>query len=150
MASTVRDSDNGWKTFKKALGKLGEKEVVVGIPGEVNFAGPSPAAIGTVHEFGSQDGKTPARSFLRSTFDQQESKYEKLLTSHVKRMQKSKKVDDGALLQVGNVVRTDVVGRITGTEILQDLQDEDDRNRAALDDAGNLIESIVAVVRKRQ
>jgi len=35
------------------------------------------AQIGAVHEFGSKDGKTPERSFVRSTHDEQEQKWRK-------------------------------------------------------------------------
>lgn len=48
--------------------ELAKRVVVVGLPDDVihNPSGLAMSALGALHEFGSSDGRVPARSFLRS------------------------------------------------------------------------------------
>ena len=159
MASGIKETDNGWNNLKKSLLKLGNLEVVVGVPGRINFSVPTTAAIGAVHEFGSTDGTIPERSFLRSTFDVNEAKYTKLLAKYSAAVVKTHKQDAAALFRVGETVRNDVVNRIRKGEIKQDLKPETidgfiygtqtrRGNNPALIASGNLVGSIVSEVRK--
>lgn len=145
------EKDNGWKAFAKTVGKLDDKQVVVGIPGEINFDVPTTAAIGMVHEFGSLDGTIPERSFLRSTFDGNRRKYASLLEKFVKASLKSRKPNTRSLTIVGEIVRGDIVKRVRDKDIKQDLQPATIARKGsdtALVDTGNLIGSIVSQVRK--
>jgi len=146
------DKDTGWKKFKKSLRRMGGLEVVVGIPGEIDFSRPTTAAIGAVHEFGSTDGTIPERSFIRSTFDQNERKYDRALQKEITRAIKTRSGSEGALFVVGEQARADVINRIVSREIKQDLKPATIARKGsdtALVDTGNLVGSIEAKVRKR-
>jgi hypothetical protein len=76
----VIDRDRGWSRFIKALPAMGNPVVAVGIlqdkGGEVGEdGGLTLAGIAAVNEFGSDDGRIPERSFLRSTVDDNETVY---------------------------------------------------------------------------
>jgi hypothetical protein len=153
MASGVKDTDNGWKSFQKMLRSIGEDEVVIGIPGEINFSIPTTAAIGMVHEFGSEDGTIPERSFIRSTFDKNASKYSRLLNKWIEEAARKKKPNARALFVLGETARADVIASIVNQEIVQDLAESTLARKSprtkALIDTGNLVGSIVSIVRKR-
>lgn len=82
--NVVIDRDLGYRAFRDLVrDSLGDVGVYVGIradrgaeviAGEVTLA-----AIGTVHEFGSADGRIPQRSYLRSTVDERRREYAKAL-----------------------------------------------------------------------
>lgn len=80
----VRDIDRGYASLKKQLEDLGKRpapRVYVGVlqdkgaeyaPGsDITVAG-----YASVNEFGSEDGRVPERSFLRSTMDENEAVYQ--------------------------------------------------------------------------
>jgi hypothetical protein len=152
-SSKLIDNDTGWDAFKKTLAQLKGTEVVVGIPGEVDF-GPSAtqAAIGTVHEFGSLDGHTPERSFLRSTFDTNVRKYTDILKKYAASSLKSRKVNRQALFVLGETARGDVINRIRHQEIRQELADSTlvkKKGTTALIEEGALIGSITSTVQDK-
>lgn len=158
-ANSLKDIDNGWKALKKNLKKLKNDELVVGIPGNIDFGTPTQAAIGAVHEFGSADGSIPSRSFLRSTFDKNVNKYNKILSDNI---QKSFKLgpQKQALFVLGETVRRDVIEQIKNKGIKQDLSEATINafvpgtttrrgEGPALISTGGLVGSIVSIVRKR-
>ncbi|HEU4402345.1 MAG TPA: hypothetical protein VFT43_09585 [Candidatus Polarisedimenticolia bacterium] len=74
--SSVTERDLGWKKIKKSLAKLDGSFTKVGVmEGELHKdedGGLAPAAlIAAVHEFGAPAKKIPARSFIRSTYDEE-------------------------------------------------------------------------------
>jgi phage gpG-like protein len=83
-ANEVVDRDLGWSNLARELGSIGQPGVYVGIlqdrgsevseDGEITLAG-----YAAVNEFGSEDGRVPERSFLRSTVDDNQATYEALL-----------------------------------------------------------------------
>lgn len=160
MASKITEKDNGWNAVKGVLRKLGDKEVVVGIPGPINFSKPTQAAIGVVHEFGSPARGIPNRSYLRSTFDKNETKYARILERYVASSIRGKKVDEAALFVVGETVRGDVINAIRLRQIPQDLKEATKRARIApgsptrrgdgpaLINTGGLVGSIISKVRR--
>lgn len=92
----VKDTDKGYKALKKLLDEAGKVYVVVGVRGEKGAqrydkapgetADPlSLVEVAAVHEFGSEDGHVPERSFLRSTFDTNRAKYERELKAGIAR-----------------------------------------------------------------
>ncbi len=152
MASTeVIDIDRGWRSFKKRLARIGQSEVVVGIPGEIDFSVPNTAAIGMVHEFGSTDGTIPERSFLRSTFDANRAKYDALLERLTRKQLRGGINYEASLFRVGETARGDVIKRIKSKEITQGLAPSTIARKGsdtALVDTGALVGSIVSKVRK--
>ncbi len=106
MASRVIDSDRGYRELLRGLAELGEPSVYVGIlqdkgmlrerreykrtkGGKITkkrrrIAVEDPEAItlveiATINEFGSEDGRVPERSFMRSTIDENEKRYQRRL-----------------------------------------------------------------------
>lgn len=69
----ITDRDMGYDAIVASLGTLGEPAVFVGIlqdqGGEMTDEGVTVAGYAAVNEFGSEDGTTPERSFIRSTID---------------------------------------------------------------------------------
>lgn len=65
---SVRDIDHGFAEAIKSYTKDAPLSVAVGILGD---AGSDLIDIAAVQEFGSDDGKIPERSYLRSTADEQ-------------------------------------------------------------------------------
>lgn len=114
--SSVTDTDMGYDRLAKTLNLLAEKRyVVVGIRGEagarreratsqatttksgrpskktkrVGIVDPDAftlVEIASVNEFGSEDGRIPERSFLRSTFDMHKDRYYRILNAAVTRV----------------------------------------------------------------
>lgn len=153
MASKVTTKDNGWKSLKRTLAKIPSHELLIGIPGEIDFDVPTQGAIGAVHEFGSIDGSIPERSFLRSTFDANVTTYTRSLAQRIRRSIERGAPMQSALFQLGEKVREDVINRIRKKEIKQDLSPVTLKAKApkttALINSGSLVGSIVSVVRPR-
>lgn len=66
MSKLVKDIDMGYGTFKSRMDRIARTEPFV----KVGFLGGSDTEVVTyasANEFGTRDGKTPERSFLRST-----------------------------------------------------------------------------------
>jgi len=78
---TVIDRDTGYNKFLRDMKDLeGEPGVLVGIRQEKGSQVPEGsdatlAEYATYNEFGTQDGRVPERSFLRSTMDENQSPY---------------------------------------------------------------------------
>lgn len=160
MASKVIDKDKGWNQLKKTLKSFKDDELVVGIPGKIDFNVPTQAAIGAVHEFGSVDGKIESRSFLRSTFDKNVNKYNKELTANISRAVKKGAPRKQGLFVLGETIRKDVIDAIKNKEIRQDLADATKQafvpgtktrrgDGVALVSTGTMVDQIVSIVRKR-
>ena len=159
-ASRVIDKDKGWKRLKKTLKSFSD-ELVVGIPGKIDFNVPTQGAIGAVHEFGSVDGTIPSRSFLRSTFDKNVGRYNRSLAKHIRRSIERGAPRKQALFMLGERIRKDVLKRIRNGEIVQDISDSTKKafvpgtrtrrgDGVALVSTGTMVGSIVAIVRPRR
>ena len=80
---TVQVIDKGWDAIGAELKKLAQgKTASVGIQGSKAEAPHDDSAytnveIGAVHEYGSQDGTIPERSYLRSTYSENEAAIER-------------------------------------------------------------------------
>lgn len=125
----VTVKDNGWDALMKSLSKMsGGRFVRVGILGTEKPREGDPYTniqIGSVHEFGSTDGKIPERSFLRSTLDDNRNKYYDLISSSFKKVLKHQKkgrlIDwDKFFGKMGEVIVVDVKKKIR-TGIKPDL-----------------------------
>ena len=124
MPASVTDKDKGFFSIVTGLAGLHGAELKVGILGldSVFTPGQEGAAtlvdIGTFNEFGTSPkgqgpsfvGGSPARPFLRSTFDENLDKYELFIINLAKR----KKVDPDKLLNLlGLRIQADVRRKIT-------------------------------------
>jgi hypothetical protein len=70
------------------------------------------AELGTVHEFGSTDGRIPQRSFIRATFDEKLPKYRRLLDAAAKDIIAGKLTAKTALDLMGERFVKDIKARI--------------------------------------
>lgn len=79
MAGGVDDRDTGYRDLMRVLEAMGCPVVLVGIReakgSVVTEGGDTVAGYATKNEFGSEDGRVPERSFLRSTVDGNEARY---------------------------------------------------------------------------
>lgn len=122
---TVRGPDLAKLT--SALAAVAKVRLVVGIQGseaaDIEEASESKrpltlVEIGSVHEFGTKDGKIPERSFLRGTLDKKESAYGKALTGALQRA-----LDEVSIDGIGDVAgafarQLDVLG----LRVVRDVQ----------------------------
>ena len=107
-AKTSGKSDKFLKSLVKRLG--GDTDILVGVPknAEPYPDGTSVAMVGATHEFGG--GNVPERSFLRSSFDEHQTKYIKMAQKLIKKV-----VDKG-----GDIEQ---VAELIGTEAAADVVD---------------------------
>lgn len=127
-ANRVDDRDRGWRDLlRRAQALQGKAWVKVGIladsdRGGLHQQGPdgksSPltvAEIAVVNEFGTEDGKIPARSFLRSSFDESQDELTALSAKLIAAVVLDGKMDAIRALNLlgmkfASIVRNKVVG----------------------------------------
>lgn len=115
MKSSVTDRDFGFKDLLSALDDMdGEISVLVGVPGtaEEYKDGANQVLVASVNEFGSDDGRIPERSFLRSTVDEKSNDYAALLAKLVGQVVDGKITPTQALDRLGLTVERDVKRKI--------------------------------------
>lgn len=73
MGAKLTDKDLGWAEMLKRAKEIEDGRVRVGVLSDEKVEGEdfTLAELAAVHEYGTEDGRIPARSFLRSTFDDQ-------------------------------------------------------------------------------
>lgn len=115
--------DKGWGTIKRELEKARSKEVVVGVlEGSVND-GVSIAEYATYNEFGSDDGKLPARPANAMAFDENRAAIDADFTREGKRMMQGRQSAVGALTVIGQKHADRIKNVITQRDILPKLAD---------------------------
>lgn len=176
----LKDEDRGFEAFFENLRIAKGARVKVGIQGDDaarvvgmtkagrggGFSGGiTMASLGEVHEFGATITNgfgigllivIPQRSFIRSTADANEAKYNARLVRITRNLVKRPMVNvRGELFKLGERVRRDIINRIRKAEIKQDLAESTKKRKAAkaggkvepaLIDEGLLIGSISSVV----
>lgn len=149
MAGKVIDKDKGMRDIQKRLKNLkGQKHVVIGILGSGDVDGFSLADIATVHEFGSEDGHIPQRSFLRSTHDKKLKENQALLKKLKSKLLKED--TDKVLNTIGSVIQGQIVEAINNG-IGPPLKSQTIKRKGSskpLIDTGHLKASITFEVRK--
>lgn len=113
----VKVIDRGWKDITKKFRKLQRGIVAsVGVQGSeasADHGGPTNVMIGSVHEYGTKDGRIPARPHWRPTFDENAKKYQKELDQIAVRVYTPGKGDArGDLMLLGETYKTDVIRRM--------------------------------------
>lgn len=154
MARGVKIVDKGYNAWIKRLRKGAETVVAVGVQNpEAAEAHPNSdltvGELAAVHEFGS--GLVPSRSFVRSTFDDNRSKYEQALKKSGREILKNRLTNvEGPLLRVGEVAKKDMVRKIEAgiPPALSAATAAKKGSDLPLVDTGTLIDSITAKVRK--
>lgn len=167
MSFRVKDEDKGFNALFENLRSIAGKRIKVGIQGKEAMkprgeteAGRSGGAgfsltmveLAAIHEFGVPKAKIPERSFLRSTADMNEERYQRQMVNVVKLMLKRPTQVNGPkrMLTIGEGVRRDIVNRMRYGEIKPELSEARKKQRGEegppLVDTGLLMSSIRAVL----
>lgn len=120
---TVKVIDRGMGLIQKRLAEVTRKKPVsvVGVQGEqgqeIREEGITNAYLASIHEFGTLDKRIPERSFMRSTYDANLSKYDKAVLRFSKVFFSGKMFPgggtiEGQLLLIGERYRADIIKRI--------------------------------------
>lgn len=153
MKSGVDDRDMGYAQLLKSFEGLNENvDVLVGVP-ETSAeyeGGANQVLIATVNEFGTDDGRIPERSYLRSTVDENKSKYAALITKLLGHVVDGKLTAEVAFDRLGLTVEADVKRKIV---TLIDPPNADatvqlKKSSNPLIDTGQLRQSIIYEIRK--
>lgn len=152
--AAVKDIDRGWKKIMPELLRNAGKipEVYVGIPEKEGAKdkespdGPSNyslAEIAAVHEFGSEDGTIPKRSFLRDWVDGNRDDIEKFLVRALVAQTEGQRIEKG-LGQLGEYAIGQIKERISDNipPPLSDATIKRKGSSVALIDTGQLRGSI--------
>jgi len=101
-------------SLQKILEKMNKTpHVAVGILQDEKVEGSfSITDLAATHEYGSSDGRIPARSFIRSTFEAKQKKYAKLISDLQSKIIFKNLTIKQALLTLGEVVSKDMVATI--------------------------------------
>lgn len=83
--SVVRD-DNRSKEILKALKKLNERYVEIGVLGDDGKGDVNIVEIATIHEYGAPKAGIPERSFIRANFDKHEDEYLEQIKGYLDRV----------------------------------------------------------------
>lgn len=127
-----------------------EKKKVKDSQGNVTTSNESAVMVAAVHEFGSEDGTIPERSYLRSTVKEQNNKYLRLFSKVVnkgireRREPEFAKVGEQAVTDVKRKIRSRIPPALKAATIARK------GSSSPLIDTGQLIGSITSVVRKKK
>ena len=151
--SKIIDRDLGYKDIMKRLKGLdGEHIVEVGVPATAGQYedGANQVLVASVNEFGSSDGRIPERSFLRSTVDENTTKYADLLSRLIGEAVDGRLTIEQALDRLGLKAVADVQRKIVQLDDPPNAEATIERKRSSnpLIDTGQLRQSIIHRVNK--
>ena len=114
VSTRIIDTDRGWKKLvKQALGLGPRTAIAVGVQGTqaaVDHGGTTNVMVASVHEFGA--GAIPERSFIRSTVDKQQGKYDIRIKNAVGGFFDGGGTLKGELMLIGEEARLDIINTI--------------------------------------
>ena len=147
--------DNRLKGFRKRLKAMQKgATATVGVQGikadEVYGEGTPVVVVAAVHEFGSEDGTIPQRSYLRSTYDANIQRYRRIISKGMEKASKGQGTELSTMFQAGETYRADVIKAIKAG-IPPDLKDATKARKGStlpLVDTGILVAAITSVVKK--
>jgi hypothetical protein len=120
--SGTTDKDLGYKQILREVGKARSSYVDVGYWGGKTHPGDSSATIpyiASIHEFGTKPGTTPSipeRSFVRSTADENRSKYQAMLDKGLGQILARKATVKNVLAMVGEFIIGDIRQKLTKSD----------------------------------
>jgi len=112
----IKDVDKGWGRIKKDLRELDYSHTKVGIQQSSNLGDRSlgeMATIGAVHEFGAPKRSIPTRSYMRTTFDEQQREIRKLTEQLKSKVMQGKISTERGLAILGEFMATKIKQKIT-------------------------------------
>lgn len=157
MGGSVTIKDNRLRSFMKRIKGLKNISVTVGVQGDMAQeehpdGAMTMATLAATHEFGSEDGRhPPQRSYLRSTFDENQERYKKEMDKGGKDVAKGKITARGVMFELGEGIRKDIIKKIKAgipPELSQRTKDAKGSSTPLID-KGHLIGSITSVVREK-
>jgi hypothetical protein len=159
MSSEPRiiDRDLGWIDLFKLVREIRHAHVKVGVIAESESTSPpekagalTVAEIAVVNEFGTEDGRIPARSFVRASFDEQREKLVELGANLMKQVIDRKLTLDRALGILGLSLATSIKLKIRSSVPPPDAPSTVAAKGSAttLVDTGRLLHSITWAVDK--
>ena len=108
--------DGGLEKFAKDLARArrGQGAVAIGLPkGSGSYPDGTPVIkVGVIHEFGSEDGVIPERSWLRSAMDVNRKKHRALIRKLSKSVMSGELTAKNALELLGTQAQSDIQQRI--------------------------------------
>jgi hypothetical protein len=121
VAGKVIDRDRGWADMMKRVHVLqGKRSVKVGVLADTERGGMHEpggkltiAEIAAVNEFGTEDGRIPARSFVRSTFDEMRPELQEMAKELIGKVVFGLVPVDQALGQLGAALASAIKAKIT-------------------------------------
>lgn len=153
MAGDVKIDDRRLRAFfKRIKPMLKGVSVTVGVQGkeaESEYEDGTPTVVvAAVHEFGSNDGRIPSRSYLRSTYDENRRKYEQMVAKEARNVAKGVGTAKQAMFKTGETLRADIISKIKGgiPPPLSQRTIDAKGSSVPLIDTGQLIASITTVV----
>lgn len=158
---SVSDTDKGMNAFLRAVRtSTGKSYTKVGLPEESapampkGVSGPTQPSdmagvvkIAAIQEFGAPDAKIPERSFLRSTYDENQQKLEKIKTEESIRIMSGQSTMRQSLGRIGEWMATQIKLKIKSNipPALPETTRLKKGSDVALIDSGQLIQSITHV-----
>lgn len=146
------DIDKGYEKLRTLLQNIKQRKdhVRVGVFGSQDNTRPGEllgnVELAAIHEFGTQDGVVPERSFIRSTFDANRQAYHAQLRVLLQRVYELKTDPRQVLALMGERIAADMKRRITtGSGIPPPLKPATIRRKGStrpLVDTGRLLDSI--------
>ena len=118
LTAKLKTNTTAAKFLKQMRDRIGgDTDILVGVPKDAQpypEDGTSTAMVAAVHEFGS--GSIPERSFLRSTFDEQQKKYIKMASKLFKKAVDGKITAEQIADLIGLEAAADVVDKINAIQ----------------------------------
>lgn len=150
---TVRDIDKGWRKIIAGLDELQKSDVLVGVhEGEERLDDEmSSAELAALHEFGSEDGTVPERSFLRASTDHYSDIFGEAFSDAFKDIVALRRPARQALNRIGLLGQAKVREFITvvGQSVWPDISDATKKRKGSskiLIDTGQLRRDITYIV----
>lgn len=118
---TVRDVDKGWRRLRTLFDNYARrgsyaKVGLLGSEAADDRGDLTQAEIGAVHEFGSEDGRIPRRSWIGSTFDEQQERLLIMARELIVAVVDGKATIEKALAILGFKLSTEIKKKVTTGE----------------------------------
>lgn len=125
-ASKVIDKDKGWAAYFKNMARMKDARVKVGVLEDGSGGGEggklTVASIAAIHEFGTEDGHIPERSFVRSTFDEQRERLRGIGKQLATRILLGVVTPAQAMAIMGSVLATEMKNKITSGTLKENAE----------------------------
>lgn len=145
--SVLKTNDLAWRLLKARLGELGALggRVRVGVFGGEGEGGISLPELAAVHEYGTRDGRIPARSFIASTLRERKTEIAGLLSTLARDVIRGTGTPKSALERLGLQASSWVKQKILRTSIPPPLAASTIKRKGSdrpLVDTGQLVAAI--------